>query len=166
MEEKKLTDEEIVKAYFVDCKKRSCETCPLGDIENCQVYIKDLIHRLQSENETQRKIIEYQDGLPDLVEQQKAEIERLTEERFNLNAEIAKQKIEYEALKCGTEIVCGAREIVSEVIKTEIKQQAVKDTAKEILEMADTINKGGQNDLCELEVAIKERYGVIYEEND
>ena len=38
------------------------------------------IQRLQAENETQRKIIEYQDGLPDLVEQQKAQIEQLTEE--------------------------------------------------------------------------------------
>ena len=66
------------------------------------------------------------------MEQAKEEIERLTEERFNLNAEIAKQKIKYEALKCGTKIVCGAREILSETIKTEIKQQAEKDTAKEI----------------------------------
>ena len=57
-----LTDEEIIKALTLD-----------------------LIHRLQAKIEGQRKIIEYQDGLPDLVEQQKAEIERLTEEKTNIS---------------------------------------------------------------------------------
>ena len=42
-------------------------------------------------------------------------------------------------------------------------EQVGKDMAKEVLQMADKINKGGQNDLCELEVAIKKRYGVEVE---
>ena len=85
MEEKKLTDEEIVKALEICVKHReNCRfDCDLKicDDDNFLIKIVDLIHRLQSENEGQRKIIEYQDGLPDLVEQQKAEIERLTEEK-------------------------------------------------------------------------------------
>ena len=57
MEEKKLTDEEIVKA-LKNCKKDNCIDCPyLIDEHNCNANtllsnILDLIHRLQSENET------------------------------------------------------------------------------------------------------------------
>ena len=55
MEEKKLTDNEIVEAYFHKCKEQSCENCPLGDIENCMTYVEDLIKRLQSKTEWLKK---------------------------------------------------------------------------------------------------------------
>ena len=57
MNEKKLTDEEIVKALECGCLAvvygEYCEKCILYDIESCAVVpdaIIDLIHRLQDEN--------------------------------------------------------------------------------------------------------------------
>lgn len=56
-EEKKLTDDEIVKALeYCAYKENGCSTdCPLIDIENCTGFISknalDLIHRLKKENE-------------------------------------------------------------------------------------------------------------------
>lgn len=86
IEEKKLTDEELAKAILQSIEYSKTITY-FDEWGNCKAImvtdILDLIHRLQAENETQRKIIEYQDGLPDLVEQQKAEIERLTEAHKN-----------------------------------------------------------------------------------
>lgn len=93
--DKKLSDNDIVKALD-KTKQELANISPEDDdydklltVKTIVDYCIDLIHRLQGENETQRKIIEYQDGLPDLVEQQKAEIERLTDEKeeirlFNL----------------------------------------------------------------------------------
>ena len=63
MEEKKLTDEEIVKA--LECcanggSQKDCELCPIGIIkcseqENLMPQLAlDLIHRLQSENKELR----------------------------------------------------------------------------------------------------------------
>ena len=109
--------------------------------------IIDLIHRLQGEIaglqkqiETQRKIIEYQDS----VEERNAELQKQVDELTAFKNEAISLSLYGKGRKDGEEV-------------------AVKDTAKEILEMADKINKGGQNDLCEFEVAIKERYGVEVE---
>ena len=80
MKEKKLTDEEVAQALLQNIAYGKAITYfdKWGKHNSIMIAdIIDFIHRLQSENETQRKIIEYQDGLPDLVEQQKAEIERL-----------------------------------------------------------------------------------------
>lgn len=85
-EEKKLTAEEIVK----DIERST------GMPSYWKKIVLDLIHRLQDENETQRKIIEYQDGLPDLIEQKKAEIERLTEELATAKQELVNEKRYYE----------------------------------------------------------------------
>ena len=63
MEEKKLTDEEILKA-LKNCKKNNCIDCPyLIDEHNCNANtllsnILDLIRRLQSENESLKKQID------------------------------------------------------------------------------------------------------------
>ena len=131
------------------------------------------------------------------IAEQKAEIERLTEELKNLDwykmwhkkfkKEIEDLTLELETYRptelhgngqckcsnCGNvswtdfgfsrykgQTLCDR--CLKEVLATEEKR-SVKDTAKEILQMADEINKGGQNDLCDLEVAIKERYGVEVE---
>ena len=117
MEEKKLTDEEIVEIL----KKR---------IENI--------------NQWETNALEYHKGLFELIHRQKAEIERLTEERdkakrdntsllYNVsrvekeNAEFQKQvnelKNRFENKAC-----CNMSENCSMI------QQAVKDTAKEILQ--------------------------------
>lgn len=67
MKEKKLTDEEIVKALencndgLMDMSRHSCNTCPYKEIEPCgKAQMEDCL---------------------DLIHRQKAEIKRLTEER-------------------------------------------------------------------------------------
>ena len=84
MNEKKLTDEEIIKAYFEDCNEDFCHTCPLGETDCC-AEILDLIHRLQSENkelrtESDRMVAEHL-AFVELAkkadDQQKAEIAEL-----------------------------------------------------------------------------------------
>jgi hypothetical protein len=102
MEEKKLTDEEIVKAFENCCVNDcGCAECPyatwyIGNSGGCdgdiEAYVLDLIHRLQAQNaEYERKLTdgelvskEWHDeqvGHAELViEEQKAEIERLTRE--------------------------------------------------------------------------------------
>ena len=54
MNEKKLTDEEIVKALDCCIKECDCENCPYGNNDDCMANVKeilDLIHRLQGEIE-------------------------------------------------------------------------------------------------------------------
>ncbi len=135
MEEKKLTDEEIVKALGCCMSSGTCLDCPRNVI-TCTVLdcrdglyenALDLIHRLQDENKRMKK----------QVDESKKDIICLTNYIERLEMDI--MDFEYDLSK------------------------TKKDTAKEILEMADKINKGGQNDLCELEVAIKKRYGVEVE---
>ena len=159
--EKKLTDGDIIQAYFHDCKKRSCETCPLGSIENCMEYVEDLIKRLQAENERLNDIeftkehcdLYSENGfLHNALRKKNEEIERLTEERnkykdlyttmyrkysdlthkeFNFNT-LMKQKDEY--LDKALELQKQVDEWNSAFIPTRVCQQAVKDTAKEILQ--------------------------------
>lgn len=69
MEEKKLTDEEIVKAFENCCINGvGCAECPYatwyrGNTGGCdwdvEEDILDLINRLQSKNEQQNKYIDY-----------------------------------------------------------------------------------------------------------
>ena len=76
---KKLTDEEIIKAYFEDCNEDFCHTCPLSETDCC-AEILDLIHRLQGENK-QLKCDRYRKSWKAKFLEAKKEIERLTEER-------------------------------------------------------------------------------------
>lgn len=95
MEEKKLTDEEIIKA-FEQCniKGGSCKGCAYaveakGDIrckmKQMRIDTLDLIHRLQSERDKWfNHSVELQEQINTLrldENKQKAEIERLTEEK-------------------------------------------------------------------------------------
>lgn len=54
MPDKKLTDNEIVKA-LENCLENECNKCPFNDSETCQIDLMkllfDLINRLQAENE-------------------------------------------------------------------------------------------------------------------
>lgn len=91
VEKPTITDNmRILQALDCVCEKGSglCNNCEFftGNgfeecIRNVSIAAIDLIHRLQSENETQRKIIEYQDSLQD-------EVAMLKEERENMQAEI------------------------------------------------------------------------------
>ena len=58
MPDKKLTDNEIVKALEC-CLNDDCITCPLTDIEHCVTMMDalDLINRLQEENERLQNIL-------------------------------------------------------------------------------------------------------------
>ena len=157
--EKKLTDEEIVKALecMTGVQLIDCDNCPFMDGNFCDDFAiarnaLDFIHRLQRENEQltafKNEAISmslYGKGRKDgedvakmELEQQKAEIERLMEERdkakrdntsliYNIsevekeNDELRKQ-VEEMKIYLASEKVCS--------------KQAVKDTAKEILDKA------------------------------
>ncbi len=150
MEEKKLTDEEIVKALEMDCLcvvyRNGCENCPLFD-EDCSFLpnaIKDLIHRLQSENKSLREIAigatETQGLNIELLQknaEQKAEIERLTRE---LDDTISMNEMYVEKVRQNAELQKQVDELketnrklfeygASKIVECE---QAVKDTVKEI----------------------------------
>ena len=167
MEEKKLTDEEVVKALEVCGKDFECHNCPYVD-ECCErldgsagllIQALDLIHRLQAENErlTEEKETawrKFKEKCNESIELHMLLDKRATE-RVELQKQVDTWKAECQELHDECE-GCFAK-------AKGIKEQIEKDTAKEILQMADKINKGGQNDLCELEVAIKERYGVEVE---
>jgi hypothetical protein len=148
--EKKLTDEEIVKA-LESCKKDDCDNCP-NTFGNCYAnlagYALDLIHRLQEENgnqvrmrcDMQRKF----DDLQKLCIEQKAEIEWL------------KNFIDFKTAN----VMCD-----------KCKEQAVKDAAKDSLEefvcaMVNMEYVGVNDDLyyqmLELkDTLLKEKYGVV-----
>ena len=136
MEEKKLTDEEIVKALEL-CANGLCEKdCPAFNLitgADCQDQMNnlalDLIQRLQSENE------------------------RLTEKQVNLKAEIAAQELKYEELKCGRKIAVGICEVLDEAKKTEIRMQ----TAKEILQSVDNESNGQTVSATNV---LRKRYGL------
>ena len=89
--EKKLTDEEIVREYFHDCKKHSCETCSLGSIENCMDYVEDLIKRLQDENEL---LTEEKEKYKELYEKVYRNYSDLKHKEFNFN-HLMQEKDEY-----------------------------------------------------------------------
>ena len=165
MEEKKLTDEMIVKALEMDCLcvvYGDCESCPFFD-KDCRILpkaIKDLIHRLQDENKRLSLIAGIVNkgvaveivNMQETIDKQKAKIERLTEERdkakrdntsliYNIsrvekeNDELRKQ-VEELKIYLASEKVCS--------------KQAVKDTAKEILDKAIIIDKntGDKGFIC------------------
>lgn len=93
MEEKKLTDEELVKALEYCIKQDECGfDCPMGKVQGCMRILEkqsfDLIRRLQkkiklleinfkNECEEHKQFVKL---AKQIDEQQKEEIERLTEE--------------------------------------------------------------------------------------
>jgi hypothetical protein len=89
MEEKKLTDEEIVKAYeYCVVQHRDCDGCPY-DGWGCPIKGGDVVeafYRLQDENKGLKERGEIViNSLHETIDKQKAEIERLTEYNANLN---------------------------------------------------------------------------------
>lgn len=117
-DEKKLTDEEIVKALencittITDMKRKGCDECPYKEVEACgkaqMIDLLDLIHRLQSEN----KRLE----------------ERITDERKGFEPYILKN---YELQKQVDELLRDKGFLIADLANA---RQAVKDTAKEIFD--------------------------------
>ena len=184
MEEKKLTDKEIIQALDCGCLAvvfgEHCEKCVLHDIESCNIVpdaIVDLIHRLQSENERLKKQVKQ--GLKDMkleVGIRDKEIERLTEENELKTAQVGLLTGQVKYLKmCGDNFLADCEKLQKQVdelteerenMQAEIMrfedmkftqehcdlykenewlkaslQQAVKDTAKEILQTIMNIMK-------------------------
>ena len=100
MEEKKLTDEEIVKALEVCMSGKGCEGCPYFEngtdcIRRSEKDTLDFIHRLQDENEDlHEKRMDAEFAIDKWMEdnkKQKEEIERLTKKVENQKAVIKGQ---------------------------------------------------------------------------
>lgn len=175
-EEKKLTDEEYIERLEYCQYPMNCCICKYQNdcfLDNGKTV--DLIHRLQDENELlkQEKQLAYDTvkgySLTDI--EQKAEIERLTEEinqrremmrrmdcnyatELQKNAELQKQVNELKAEN--TELYKEHTTLIAGSILA--KQNIAKDTAKEILQ---------EGKYClskSLQEWIKERFGL--EENN
>lgn len=151
MEEKKLTDEEIVKAFEQCAEHDTCWDCPLRqgrELNTCREIITDLIHRLQREKQTLKSELRKEcEEHEEFTQKAKAEIERLTkkvdgylvlnqtiqtlnEKLIAENAELQKQVDELKSQVRGRDKVIALQ--VEQC--TQKEQQAVKDTAKEILQ--------------------------------
>lgn len=170
MEEKKLTDEEIVKA--LECMANSLSGTS-GYTVDIIPYAIDLIQRLQGENK-QLKCDSYRTSWKAKFLEAKKEIERLTEERktankhdlmywFNAYKECVKDYEEYgiknaELQKQVDELKERAKiDLENEKNWGKIQtKQAVKDTAKEILAKAPTETNADEMFIHWL----RERYGV------
>lgn len=97
--EQKLEDGELVSKDWHDEQvlhlQDENETLK-AELKKELVEHEEFTKKAKTEIETQRKIIEYQDGLQDKVDEQKAEIERLTNENGQLNAYVNGLEYEHE----------------------------------------------------------------------
>lgn len=153
MKEKKLTDEEIVKA--LECctvdEVTDCENCPLIK-ESCAIirkYALDLIHRLQSENE---QLTEENKKLDKLLSEKRLDELKVAREIIAqnciLNEENAELKKQVDELKANNEhldsentrLVCEMDKLLDDgwdIMDEEADgwyKKGSKDTAKEIFE--------------------------------
>ena len=166
MEEKKMTDEEILKSLECCTKSGRCTQCPYFikgiDCVNEQSHEKDIldfIHRLQDENAKQKVEIE---KLHTLTDMQEANVNTMFENNMGLRKEI-------ERLTTRCEIAEGTKNRLTIFDRIEIHDKAVKDTAKEILcELLD-INVKDEDykmfflDVCEKLEKFSQKYGVEVE---
>jgi hypothetical protein len=133
-----LTDEEIVKALG-NCKKDNCIDCPYFiDEHTCKANILladalDLINRLQEENE---RLTEEKDKY-----QEKWQTSYMNE--LNLQKQVDELKLELQG-QCDKGVKAGC--LMSKVKE----QQAVKGTAKDILDKAIKIDRiaGSKGFVC------------------
>jgi hypothetical protein len=174
MEEKKLTDEVIVKALEHCLHNRSCSYCynndEVGSGETvCRARLMgksiNLIHRLQKENEELKspKFASWKLKFFNLKDELKEERENMQAVIFGLEED--KRLLQKQVDELNERIEVREKEMF-EVVKdcqrlTVEKEQAVKDTAKEIADWLD--NEKGY---CGLGYLVKKRYGVSYEENN
>ena len=175
--EKKLTDDEIVKA--LECctiNYPSCEGCPLYNDINCATKATenavDLIHRLRDENEGLKKLVKVLEDVKETLlgerKEQKAKIERQDKEYIELDLEARELRTKVD------ELTAFKNEAISMSLYGKGRkdgeevgyQQAVKDTAREIYDKVEEIWIHCPT-ICVLaqriEKWIKERYGVEVE---
>jgi hypothetical protein len=184
MEEKKLTDEEIVKAFEIchnvaGFKAPNCAECPyvkkgidcIGT--NITKDLLDVTKRLQVENERLTREVDKQKNFVTAWEESwKIANEQNTKIRVELkkeNAELQKQVDELkEELKKA--YITERANIQAEIAEAGTschwcEQQTVKDTAKEILGfiLAKEFEKGDYLTDDELKKLFEEKYGVEVE---
>lgn len=175
MEEKKLTDEEIVKALG-NCENLvACEGCLLKP-QGCIGLALDLIHRLQADN-IQLKCDTYKTSWKGKFLEAKKEIERLTEELDLANETIDRNNKRYERMsierqKALDRVDCLEDALLDKIRRNEeiitaikqAEQQAVKDTAKEILQTIKRAKENGQIHYNEaFMITAQKAYGVEVE---
>ncbi len=197
--EKKLTNDEIVKALEHCFHNRSCEYCYHNDeVGSGEIVcrsrlmgkILDLIHRLQSENRLKDECIDHLNRdkllLQNKKAEQKAEIETLKSElrkeceehegfTKKAKAEIKrlterKEYFEIYATELQKQVDELKKRLVDEfeTFKVEaygkVKQQAEKNTAKEIISWLVEKDKQGMTRPFDMVLRqLKERYGVEVE---
>ena len=141
-----LTDEEIVKALDYCSKDAIClyeQECPFWEDKNCHTTLS-------------RWALE-------LINSQKAEIERLTKEQGYLISNCGNLQRAFHELQVAREIQINELHEEHAIVAEEIKQQAVKDTAKEILnELKKEIDEGYIPATLKVKELV-ERYGVEVE---
>ena len=191
-EEKKLTDEEIVKALEFCAKDSSClwdSKCPLRNDKDCHVtlskaalafinrqnkdYIELDLECRELRTELDKELAEHEE----FTKKAKAEIERLTEERdvYLDDCSAVRHKIrqeieeKFELQKQVDELTDKLGKVLSGIKADELLvakgvEQAVKDTAKEICDLILEHWEKKQFVECDwLRVTISERYGVEVE---
>lgn len=165
-----MSDEEIIKTLKFAIAQDEVECIGYWDekyrwVECSMKDVFDVIQRLQGENkglkERGEKII---NGLYETIDKKQAEIERLTEERdmyaddLYWKAEVRKREDFITELTVeNAELQKQVDEWNSAFIPTRARQQAVKDTAKEILQEGKYCLSKSLRDW------IRERYGVEVE---
>ena len=161
MKEKKLTDEEIIKSLEHCSHNRSCEYCYHNDeVGSGEIVCRgrlmqkslDLIHRLQDENKRLIEELKEEKVWFSELLQSKNELQKQVDE---LTSEITEMK-SYYSIKGKS---------IFDIIK-EKEQQAVKDTAKEILsEMFEwlIIHQFGVDENLRPYVPAKEAYDKVCE---
>lgn len=137
-EEKKLTDEEIVK----DIERST------GMPSYWKKIVLDLIHRLQDENERLTEELKEEKVWYSELYQSKAELQEQVDELLN-------RRIEPKIFQCHADTLETCPKV----------EQAVKDTAKEILTKIDCLYNAQDLGLAILDFShwIEERYGVEVE---
>lgn len=181
MEEKKLTDEEIVKALECCSKSFDCNNCKC-DKENNNRFIcsenllkdcLDLIHRLQDDYSNLKERYVKVLGLNEkVIAEQKAEIERLTAEINQRREMMSRMDCNYATeLQKNTELQKQVKSLTEEnkelhndnttLIAGFIlqKEQVEKDTAKEILQGFDKWLKQAISDSYDKSVSGSIRHG-------
>lgn len=135
-EEKKLTDEEIVKALEYcgsNHKDNSCEICPLRHVENCYDTVLhdntlDLIRRLQYDNSSAHKASEQWRAKFEAI---KTELQKECQEHLAF-AELAKKADEQQKAEI---------EFLTKIIGMSKRKTRIADLLKEIERLTEERNK-------------------------
>lgn len=180
MEEKKLTDDTEINVGMIEnalkclAGQKACDLCVYDD-------------RAMQDGERTCINLVAEDTL-DLINRLQEEIERLTEEKYQVEQnlkqcengyelelhtarydmrvnmeKVAKLQKQVDELTKRCEIAEGTKNRLTIFDRMAIHDKAVKDTAKKIYDMAEKHNNGYENDMCRFQIELAERYGLEVE---